>query len=952
MIFLSVWLLLCSVGSLNGQQPAHVGPTNDHRLNIIVVSDSRYPIYGTYGQLVLDYIQETQSLLTPLADKKNFTVTYASVEVPRSDADGVFANLCNAYNRQTSSGSRPDLILDLTVTPLASATVKSFAKFVEVASASLLCCTKAETIQNVFDSSDDLYHLVFDPPSKAYALDMLVLNRRPNYFVLTKDFGHVQCSQCSEGRITKLKPQYADVTLRDSILAFVKKLQLTTGNSMLHQDDYNEINLLYVFDGIRAVINALLASDLIIPAVPAKMTVSCDTIYKAETAAARSPPQTGTSKMGRRNFGWLFRVAGLTGALGTVVPGTGENNTIIDGKLVVEEQTIEYDQTNVTETIGTWSQIDGLKGPSGRVPRAVTDKRLRVAMILETPFIMKNPDNTTVNAPPYIGYLIDLIQKISDELKFEYELYEVPDKLFGAVDDNGEWNGLIRELIDKKADIGLAPLSVMAERENVVDFTVPYFDLVGVTILMKKTNQEQSLFKFVTVLEPPVWGSIFGAYLLTSLLMFFFDRLSPYSYRNMEAKEQRKRQQAQGGRGDVPVMVAEADVKVVEKKEDVQLDSNLEYGTRVFTLKESLWFCMTSLTPQGGGEAPRNLSGRLVAATWWMFGFIIIASYTANLAAFLTVSRLETQVASLDDLTKQYGIKYAPVENSATETYFKRMWKIEEKFYEIWRDMSLNESMSDKERAELAVWDYPVSDKYTKLWLTMKDFMRPKTTEEGVQWVKNTNTTTNGEKDGFALIGDSAILQYTANLDCDLTLVGEEFSRKPYALAVQEGSVLRDQLSGVILKLLNQRELEIMKEHWWQMKKQKECTGAEDENEGISIQNIGGVFILVLAGTVLASIMLAVEYYWYRRRGAKKQTELKQGIEMASATSPSRHGDNFSTNYNTDYSTRFHNVFSESDEINGNKDKANGSRASFQANAKDNLGFQMAEKDAHSRKDD
>lgn len=31
---------------------------------------------------------------------------------------------------------------------------------------------------------------------------------------------------------------------------------------------------------------------------------------------------------------------------------------------------------------------------------------------------------------------------------------------------------------------------------------------------------------------------------------------------------------------------------------------------------------MTSLTPQGGGEAPKNLSGRLVAATWWLFGYV------------------------------------------------------------------------------------------------------------------------------------------------------------------------------------------------------------------------------------------------------------------------------------------------------------------------------------------
>ena len=66
------------------------------------------------------------------------------------------------------------------------------------------------------------------------------------------------------------------------------------------------------------------------------------------------------------------------------------------------------------------------------------------------------------------------------------------------------------------------------------------------------------------------------------------------------------------------------------------------------------------------GEAPKNLSGRLVAATWWLFGFIIIASYTANLAAFLTVSRLETPVESLEDLSKQYKIQYSPLNGSST----------------------------------------------------------------------------------------------------------------------------------------------------------------------------------------------------------------------------------------------------------------------------------------------
>lgn len=37
----------------------------------------------------------------------------------------------------------------------------------------------------------------------------------------------------------------------------------------------------------------------------------------------------------------------------------------------------------------------------------------------------------------------------------------------------------------------------------------------------------------------------------------------------------------------------------------------------------------------------------------------MIASYTANLAAFLTISRLETPVESLDDLARQYKVLYA-----------------------------------------------------------------------------------------------------------------------------------------------------------------------------------------------------------------------------------------------------------------------------------------------------
>ena len=152
---------------------------------------------------------------------------------------------------------------------------------------------------------------------------------------------------------------------------------------------------------------------------------------------------------------------------------------------------------------------------------------------------------------------------------------------YGNQDEHGNWDGLIGELVNRwtanifhrvinifvlcfrRADFGMGAISVMAERESVIDFTVPYYDLVraaitiiyniqstiylhyylllftiiyylqvGITILMKKVNAPTNLFKFLSVLETSVWGCILGAYFVTSVLLWAFDRWSPYSYQN------------------------------------------------------------------------------------------------------------------------------------------------------------------------------------------------------------------------------------------------------------------------------------------------------------------------------------------------------------------------------------------------------------------------------------
>lgn len=50
----------------------------------------------------------------------------------------------------------------------------------------------------------------------------------------------------------------------------------------------------------------------------------------------------------------------------------------------------------------------------------------------------------------YQGFAIDLLKEIAKKLKFNYTVYIVKDGTYGAPNDKtGDWNGMVRELIEK-----------------------------------------------------------------------------------------------------------------------------------------------------------------------------------------------------------------------------------------------------------------------------------------------------------------------------------------------------------------------------------------------------------------------------------------------------------------------------------------------------------------------
>ena len=75
--------------------------------------------------------------------------------------------------------------------------------------------------------------------------------------------------------------------------------------------------------------------------------------------------------------------------------------------------------------------------------------------------------------------------------------------------------------------------------------------------------------------------------------------------------------------------------------------------------------------PTCDGRTARSLSGRIVGAVWWFCTLILISSYTANLAAFLTVERMLTPIESADDLADQTVIQYGVVGSGSTKAFFK-----------------------------------------------------------------------------------------------------------------------------------------------------------------------------------------------------------------------------------------------------------------------------------------
>ncbi|XP_072764014.1 glutamate receptor ionotropic, kainate 2 [Anoplolepis gracilipes] len=427
--------------------------------------------------------------------------------------------------------------------------------------------------------------------------------------------------------------------------------------------------------------------------------------------------------------------------------------------------------------------------------KSIQDKIFKISTREGAPYVMEVVDGSSrgflIDQKRYEGYCIDLIELIAKDLGFKYTFELVP----------GAYNNLINRLLDRESDLAICDLTITYARESIVDFSMPFMNL-GISIIFSKPEEKKpDLFSFLSPLSTDVWMYMMTAYLAVSIMLFLQARMAPDEWDNPHP--------------------CNADPE--------ELENN-------FDLKNSLWLTIGSLMQQGSDILPKAPSIRMLASMWWFFTLIMISSYTANLAAFLTAEKMDTPIKGVEDLAKQTKIKYGSVKGGSTAAFF--------------RDSN-----------------YSTYKRMYSAMIESRPSVFEDTNKEGVDRVVKS-------KRQYAFLMESTTIEYELERNCDIEKIGGLIDNKGYGIALPRNSPYRTPINAAILKLGEKGLLQRLKTRWWKERGGGLCVkdAADKANSSeLDMSNVGGVFLVLMIGCGASFVIAIFEFLWNIRKVAVRE---------------------------------------------------------------------------------
>ncbi|KAM4524197.1 glutamate receptor ionotropic, NMDA 2C-like isoform 2-T2 [Odontesthes bonariensis] len=398
------------------------------------------------------------------------------------------------------------------------------------------------------------------------------------------------------------------------------------------------------------------------------------------------------------------------------------------------------------------------------------------------------------------GFCIDILKKLSRNIKFSFDLYLVTNGKHGKL-VHGIWNGMIGEVVYRRADMAIGSLTINEERSEIIDFSVPFVE-TGISVMVARSNGTVSPSAFLEPYSPAVWVMMFVMCLtVVAVTVFVFEYCSPVGYNR-------------------------------------SLVSAKAPGGPTFTIGKSVWLLWGIVFNNSVPiENPKGTTSKIMVLVWAFFAVIFLASYTANLAAFMIQEQYIDTVSGLSDKKFQKPQEHYPpfrfgtVPNGSTE-----------------RNIRSN---------------YP--DMHTHMMR-----YNQKGVEEALESLKH------GKLDAF--IYDAAVLNYMAGKDegCKLVTIGsgKVFATTGYGIALQKESRWKRYVDLALLQFLGDGDTERLETVWLSGICQNEKN--EVMSSKLDIDNMAGVFYMLLVAMGLSLLVFAWEHllYWKLRHSLHKSDKL------------------------------------------------------------------------------